>query len=135
MGYKEALEAAGAKVHAFEEFGSYQGDWWAKVTYQDNTGWIRGSYGSCSGCDAFEAEFGWRDRGRCEEHEWDSDEERKNCEACEVKKKEFDIRFSKFGAEYLDGIKTQENAEAVASENLDWDCDAEKMVKFIKDNA
>ena len=59
MSYQEALEAAGATVHAFEFFGSYQGDWWAKVTYNGETGWVHGSYGSCSGCDAFEAEFGF----------------------------------------------------------------------------
>ena len=30
-----------------------------KGTYKGEQGWISGSYGSCSGCDAFEAEFGW----------------------------------------------------------------------------
>lgn len=59
MSYKEALEAAGATVHAMENFGSYQGDWQAKVTYDEKTGWIQGCFGSCSGCDAFEGEIGW----------------------------------------------------------------------------
>src|SRR6185312_7049306 len=58
-GYQEAMEAAGAVVHAYEEFGDYQGSWYAKVTYQGETGWVEGAYGSCSGCDAFEAEFGY----------------------------------------------------------------------------
>lgn len=30
MSYKEAMQAAGAVVHLYEEFGSYQGDWWHK---------------------------------------------------------------------------------------------------------
>lgn len=57
MSYKEALEAAGAKVHRFIETGSYQGSWYAFVWYDGHLGWVQGSYGSCSGCDAFEAEF------------------------------------------------------------------------------
>lgn len=62
MGYLEAMEAAGATVHEFKEFGSYQGTWLALVTYNGNTGWIEDSYGSCSGCDAFEAEgFGYEE--------------------------------------------------------------------------
>jgi len=32
MSYYNALQAAGATVHAFEQFGSYQGHWIAKVT-------------------------------------------------------------------------------------------------------
>lgn len=59
MSYQRALEAAGATVHDFTEFGSYQGTWLARVTFNGTTGWIEGSYGSCSGCDAFEAEFGY----------------------------------------------------------------------------
>jgi len=46
MSYQIALEAAGAKILAFKEFGSYQGDWWAKVTYKNEMGWIKGCYGS-----------------------------------------------------------------------------------------
>lgn len=61
MSYQEALEAAGAEVHDFKEFGCYQGEWYAYVTYQGETGVVTGSYGSCSGCDAFDAEFGWED--------------------------------------------------------------------------
>ena len=59
MSYESALEAAGAVVHEFKHFGDYQGSWYALVTYKGEQGWISGSYGSCSGCDAFEAEFGW----------------------------------------------------------------------------
>ncbi len=58
MGYREALEIAGAKVVDFKEFGSYQGTWLALVEYKGQKGIVQGCYGSCSGCDAFKAEFG-----------------------------------------------------------------------------
>jgi hypothetical protein len=59
MSYMSALEAAGATVLAFKEFGTYQGEWYAYVEYQGQRGWVEGSYGSCTQCDAFEAEFGY----------------------------------------------------------------------------
>lgn len=49
----------------FREFGSYQGDW-LMVTYNHAASeyvlW-EGGYGSCSGCDAWEATFGYRFEG------------------------------------------------------------------------
>lgn len=110
MSYQSAMEAAGAQVHDFEQFGSYQGEWWAFVTYKGVTGWVNGSYGSCSGCDAFEAEFGYG-------HEDDED---------------YIPRLIAFGEGYLDYILTQEEAIKEASRNLEWDTDAEAMVAFIK---
>ena len=109
MGYEQAIEKAGATVHCFEHFGSYQGEWWAKVTNQGKTGWISGYYGSCSGCDAYEAEFGYEDTD--------------------------DAKLAAFGIEYLEDIKTQEEAEKSASQNISWDHEAEEMVAFIKKNA
>lgn len=105
--YEGSLKMAGAEVHAFQEFGDYQGTWWAKVTYKGKTGWISGSYGSCSGCDAFQAEF---DYGQGHPSE-----------------------LAKFGEGYLDPIMTQEEALKEASENLSWDHEAEEVVKFIND--
>lgn len=134
-GYKGCMELAGATVHLFKEFGSYQGDWWAKVTYGSSTGWIKGSYGSCSGCDAFQSEFD------CESHDHDggiyvsmyelSTYYNKNCEKCV----ELKGRLIKFGEGYLSYIYTQEEAEKEASRNMEWDSDAEEMLKFIKDNS
>ena len=64
MSYGEALRAAGCTVLEFEEFGSNQGEWLALVEIDGERGVVEGSYGSCSGCDAFEAEFGWNDDER-----------------------------------------------------------------------
>jgi hypothetical protein len=127
--YRTALEAAGATVHEFESFGSYQGDWWALVTYEGQSGWINGSYGSCSGCDAFEAEFGWSD-DKCPDHRYEYDPP--SCTACDAKKEEYDARLALFGRGYLDGIMSQAVAIEQASRNLEWDSDAPEMVEFIK---
>lgn len=54
MGYRSAIEAAGEVVMDFKEFGSYQGTW---IAVLENGFVIEGSYGSCSGCDAFQSEF------------------------------------------------------------------------------
>lgn len=107
MSYRKALEAAGAEIHEFKEFGSYQGDWWAKVKFKGKSGWVRGSYGSCSGCDAFQAEF------ECDD----------NPSAAQLKR---------FGLQYLDDVLTQEEAVKEASEHIDWDGEAQAMVDFIK---
>ena len=134
-GYEGCMALAGAKIHVFKEFGSYQGDWWAKVSYGPFNGWVHGSYGSCSGCDSFQAEFD------CTDHEHSdykyvsagnlSNYYDKNCEEC-VKLKD---RLIDFGKGYLSYIYSQEEAEKEASRNIEWDDDATTMVKFIKDNS
>lgn len=120
MSYKEALEAAGAEVVAFEMFGSYQGDWLAKVRFDGETFWLRDYFGSCSVCDAFEAELGWEPWG-------DDSQEEKDAYAAKVKE---------FGARYLEPQErlTYEKALAVAGENT-WDSEADAMVAFVKANA
>ena len=109
MSYQRALEAAGARIIAFEEFGSYQGTWVARVEYGGETGWVIGSYGSCSGCDAFEAEFGWSDP--------DEDE------------------LAAFGKTYLDGLLNQEQAEKHAGEYAEWSMEDAKALKFVRAHA
>lgn len=133
MSYQEALEAAGAEIHQFEHFGSYQGDWYALVTYKGQKGWIAGSYGSCSGCDAFEAEFGWTE-GSCEEHRWDS-RAQNGCSACGEEKSKYRERLADFGRSYLDDLLTQEEAEKQASKYIEWDSDAPAMLEFLKAHA
>lgn len=135
MSYQTALEAAGAEVLQFEQFGSYQGDWFAKVRVNGVEGWIHGYYGSCSGCDAFEGEFGY-DYDYDYEHEHGenvsqySPEFRDGCEQCADLKK----RLAEFGASYLDDVLTQVQAEAMAEKNLEWDYDAKDMLAFLKAN-
>jgi len=112
MDYEDALKEAGAEVLLYEMFGSYQGDWLAKVKYKNVVGWVHGYYGSCSGCDAFEAEF-----------DWGFDDE-----------PDFKERLAKFGRPYLNDMLTQEEVEKKCSKNLDWDCNAQEMVDYLKEN-
>jgi len=131
MSYQLAMEAAGAQVHEFKEFGSYQGEWWAKVTYKDQMGWVNGSYGSCSGCDAFQAEFDF-EHHECQGDDyyspiWSNDF-REGCKACQAIK----VRFIAFGEKYLEDIMSQEAADKAANRNIDWDMDAQEMVDFLR---
>lgn len=120
MGYTYALETAGAIVHQDWTFGSYQGEWMAHVTLPDGrTGVIMGYYGSCSGCDAFEAEFGY-DMHRSERHP--DDEHRFDCDQC----LDYQRRLYEFGQEYFTGLMTiDEAAEAVLQRT--WGDDPEVM--------
>lgn len=43
----------------YKEFGSYQGDWLMVTTDGEEYQIYKGGYGSCSGCDSYEAEFGY----------------------------------------------------------------------------
>ena len=133
MSYQEALSAAGAEVLDFEQFGSYQGDWWAKVRYEGKESWVNGAFGSCSGCDSFEAEFGW-DEGHCEAHKYD-DKGSVGCHQCAEAAELYEKRLADFGRGFLSDLRTQEEAEAEASRNIEWDHDAEKMLSWIKDHA
>jgi hypothetical protein len=130
MSYRESLEAAGAVVHHFKEFGSYQGDWWAKVVLEGREGWINGSYGSCSGCDSFKAEFGWDDEPQCADHRYGP--EAKDCQLCAAMAKVYQIKLAQFGKRYTDNVMTQEAAEKEAAANLEWDSDAADMFEWIK---
>lgn len=99
MGYRDALQAAGADVIAFQMFGDYQGTWVAKVIYEGANGWVIGGYGSCSSCDAFEGEFGW------------SYQDEPN----------YEERLKKFGESYLQRMLTQDEIEhEYKDEEDDW---------------
>lgn len=106
QGYVAALEAAGAKVLAFQEFGDYQGTWIA-IT---DRGVFSGSYGSCSGCDAFEAEFGYED----------------------YDKPDYQERLAAFGQTYLDSPVDLAKLLEDAVTNSEWDDNAE-MVHWLKE--
>ncbi len=133
MGYSEAMELAGAKVLAYQEFGSYQGDWYAKVSFSGQEFWVHGSFGSCSGCDAFQGEFGYGQE-KCEEHRYDYTDHRE-CTACASTKQAYDRRLAEFGLSYLQsGDMTDAEAIVEATRN-DWDSNSAEMEAFIRQNA
>lgn len=127
LDYGDCLRAAGYDVVAYQEFGSYQGDWWAKVVKPTGErGWVHGYFGSCSGCDAIQATFGYgfgkdgqRDDGvwvvRFTDEEWE--------------------RVAEFGAGEADEFYAQADAETEASAHSSWDLEAGAVVAFIRDNA
>ena len=120
-GYQEALEAAGAKVLTYKAFGSFQGDWYAKVEYQGEEGWIQGSYGSCSVCDAFESEFGYSygaEEGESEEA--------------------YNERLKKFGESYLTVITSQEEQERLLEITINedssyWAEEAQEVLEYVQE--
>ena len=133
MGYTEAMEAAGATILNYEEFGSYQGDWWAKVSYEGRVFWVHGSFGSCSGCDAFQAEFGYGHDEECSEHRYEYPPP-ENCPNCDQSKAAYQIKLAEFGKSYLFSDLTQEEAEKEANP-YDWDSDGKEALKFVQKNA
>jgi hypothetical protein len=96
VSYKSCLEAAGATVHDFTTIGDYQGTWYALVSYGGVTGIASGSYGSCSGCDSYDAE--------CERH-WNEEGDGKDWQA-------------NFGRGYLDDIQNPKDFVAYHQERL-----------------
>lgn len=129
-GYVNALRAAGAEVLDYETFGDYQGTWLARVRVGGEVGYIEGSYGSCSGCDAFEAEFGWHDDS-CDEHAaWPP---REDCAKCQSRRTTYQERLAAFGRGYLeDGLLTPERAIETHEKDSEWDLDADKVVAWVR---
>lgn len=128
MSYELALQAAGAQVEAFESFGSYQGDWLAKVFYKGETLYVRGAFGSCSGCDSFQSEFNY-DEEKCDEHRYEHNEE--YCSDCATKKTEYDKHLAEFGRGYLDNPFTKEEMVKEFTEQSEWDSDAPDVLKWL----
>lgn len=110
MGYQEAMEAAGANILDFEQFGSYQGDWYARVEYAGREFFVAGSYGSCSGCDSFEAEFGYNDEN----------------------KPDYQTRLAEFGRGYLEDPRELPQLIAEQEKNLEWDSDAKDTIAWLR---
>ena len=110
MSYESALIAAGAEVLEFAKFGDYSGEWFAKVRYNGETGWIQDWYGSCTMCDAFEAEFGY---------EYDEGADHKE-------------RLANFGKRYLGSILPAEHYLPKLDESADWDGNAADAALWIR---
>jgi hypothetical protein len=110
MSYEQSLEAAGATILEFESFGSWQGEWVALVEYRGERGWVQGSFGSCSHCDSFEAEFGWDD----EEQD------------------DYQERLASFGQSYLDGLQTTQAVVAYFDRSAEWDEDSQEAATWVR---
>lgn len=110
MGYEDALSSAGATVISFGEFGDYQGTWLAYVHYKGQLGWIMSNYGSCSGCDAYQAEF----------------------EGSYDKLIDQEERMIKFGQSYLHNIITTEELMKELQDQYDWSECAVSYTTFIE---
>lgn len=128
MSFQQAIEAAGATVHEFKEFGSYQGDWYALVTVNGEKGWVHGSYGSCSGCDSFEAEFG-RNEEACDEHSYNP---QKDCSPCAAKTAEHNKRLADFGRGYIEPLHPVAGLLAELDKQSEWDSDSKEAADWIR---
>lgn len=100
MSYQTALEAAGAKVKIFREFGDYQGTW---LAFLEDGRVVEGAYGSCSGCDAFDAEFSYGSEDGCDDHRYNSVE---ICPDCISFRESYQAKLADFGASYLQSAAT-----------------------------
>jgi hypothetical protein len=136
MSYESAMEAAGAEILASQAFGSYQGDMWCRVRYAGEEGWVCIGYGSCSGCDSYEAEFGYGD-----EHDHPDGATYVGLHSQEfspatcAKCAELQARLVDFGKRYVDGcLMSQADAEAQATRNIEWDSEAGDVLVFLRAN-
>lgn len=115
MSYKLALEAAGFTVHRIKYFGSWSGQWVAYVTDPEgNQGFIQDWYGSCSVCDAFEADVGWEP--------WDDAEE--------DEKEQYNRKVKEFGTRYYNTLLTEEQLWKVF--DTSWDATDADLAAFIE---
>jgi hypothetical protein len=112
MSYEDALKATGAKVLKFGEWGDYQGTWIAKVEIEGQVHYVKGEYGSCSGCDAFEAEM-----------PWDNTSEK------------YKVKLVEFGKELLDPdlLYTREELLKKFTEQASWDLSADDLVEWLEE--
>lgn len=114
MSYRDALEAAGANVLEMRYFGSYQGDWFAVVEHNGKRGLVSGAFGSCTVCDAFDAEF---DSYYGDEKESEED---------------YNKRLAEFGSEYLSDLRNTNELIEDFKRQAEWDSDAESVVLFLE---
>lgn len=124
MSYKHALEVAGIPVLAFEAFGSYQGNWLAKVP----GGYICGAYGSCSGCDAYESEFGYSFHEWCDDHYGHNEP---SCNACKKAKAQYDERLIAFGRNYIEQLTDAASLRERFEEQAEWDMEAKAILEWL----
>ena len=121
--YREALEAAGATLLDFGEFGTWEGNW---IAHLADGRFVEGAFGSCSGCDAFESEFGLLDYG-CDAHCRPNE----ICGECAKKAANYARRLAIFGQTYLDSAEDYESIRQRFLEQSEWDYDAKEAVAWL----
>jgi hypothetical protein len=135
MGYQEAIEANDFVVKDFKEFGSYQGTWIAIIETEDGDRFIEGSYGSCSGCDAFQAEFDYSDEPSERDGKYYVNYEETTKEEHDKAAETYKQRLKKFGESYTDDQQTKEEIvaryEKKCAEEYAWDDDKE-ILEWLK---
>jgi hypothetical protein len=117
MGYQAALEANDVTVREYKEFGSYQGTW---IAILDDGRFVEGGYGSCSGCDAFEGEFGYsneeiikQENGKYYKENYYWDEEKVITEEqANAHNEKYKAKLRQFGSCYLDSAETKDEIVA-----------------------
>jgi hypothetical protein len=112
MSYQQALEAAGARVIAFEHFGDWQGSWVALVEYQGQRGWVQGAFGSCDYCDAFKSQFSWDSDFTCQDVQ---------------------EQLAQFGRTYLDDLQTTEQILRQYDADAHWDDESEAAAFWVRE--
>lgn len=132
MSYATAMKMAGAVILDYQAFGSYQGPWYAKVQVGTEKFYVAGSYGSCSGCDAFEREFDYSGHDH-EEGNYVSAYNPKNltpdtCQACADLQK----NLVEFGQSYLSDPRTWESLWKYQEENSSWDSEAKNVMDWLE---
>lgn len=134
MDYSDALVAGGCEVLEYESFGSYQGDWWAVVLHDGVTKLIHGYFGSCSGCDAIQAEFDYVSHDHYVDglrqyfYDFNIKAVDMTCAQC----LDIGTRFIAFGKQYVDDAFTPEEAVKAATQYSSWDSDAQEVIKWLK---
>ena len=127
--YETCLSAAGATVHAIEYMGSYQGIWIADATLPDGRrGFINGYYGSCSGCDALQAELDYNFHVCVGADDGDYHTEIPGCPTCAENLRQM----QEFGARYFDDLKTRDETLDELRKDAEWSSDASEAITWIE---
>ena len=132
MSYEAALKAAGAEILDFKMVGSYQGRWAAKIVVNGQEGYVFGFYGSCSGCDSWQAEceslLPW-DHKHGEEYVFSSDimDNSTECPECNEARN----KIASFGRAYLSPLYSREQAVEIETADAEWSDDAKELYEWI----
>lgn len=126
--YEDIIRRIYDEVLFYKEYGSYQGDWLAKVKKGDEEFWLWGWYGSCSGCDWFQGEANYPQY-------WDFEDSDFDCFFEKVKKET--KRLIKLFVDDYDANKfTKEELMTYLENTLkEWDDDDQReMLEDVKKN-